>query len=323
MTAILVRKSLRDARTALIVIALLLVGFECLWSKITQRITGQLIPFLGTLQQPGKTLAPVNMQKVLDEVQKRVFEGPGQIIRTLIGGERLNLGRAMDVLSIGYVHPLLQALLCIWAIGRAAGAITGEIDRGTMELLLAQPVPRTTVIRAQLLVDWLTIPALCLSIWGGTLLGVWLVGRIEVPQEDLMKLPPLLRREVTGEQLELDPWACAPGMLSVAALLFAVSGYTLWLSARGRFRGRVLGVAVLLTLLQFLVNVVGQLWPVIEPLRVFTVFYYYQPQEMILRPDWYADGVVWLRLGVLLGVGAVGYLLALRVFCARDLPAPL
>ena len=62
---------------------------------------------------------------------------------------------------------------------------------------------------------------------------------------------------------------------------------------------------------------------VAAPLRPFTVFYYYQPQEMILRADWYADVRVWLRLGVLAAVGAVGYLLALRIFCRRDLPAPL
>lgn len=310
MTAILVRKFLRDVRTALIVVVLLLFAFECLWCKITERITGQVVPLLAG-------------QQSLAEAQKKIFEGPGQIIRTLIGGERISLGRAMDVLSIGYVHPLVQVLLCIWAIGHAAGAITGEIDRGTMELLLAQPVPRARVVAAHLLVDCLTIPLLCFTMWGGTLLGVELVGPIKIEPEELQKLPPLLRRELSPEQLRIDPVACAPGMLNVAALLFAVSGYTLWLSAAGRFRGRVLGIAVLVTLLQFLVNVVGQLWSVVEPLRPFTVFYYYQPQAVILSDAWYAESEVWLRLGVLLSVGAVGYLMALRVFCRRDLPAPL
>jgi hypothetical protein len=53
------------------------------------------------------------------------------------------------------------------------------------------------------------------------------------------------------------------------------------------------------------------------------VFYYYQPQEIILRPDWPLDPMVWLRLGVLVAVGALGYLLALLIFRRRDLPAPL
>jgi ABC-2 type transport system permease protein len=310
MTAILVRKFLRDVRTPLLVVALLLLGFECLWCKITQRITGQIVPLLAA-------------QQSLEEAQRRLFEGPGQILRSLIGGERISLARAIDVLSIGYVHPLVQVLLCVWAIGHAAGAITGEIDRGTMELLLAQPVARARVVRAHVLVDCLTIPLLCLCLWTGTLIGVPLVGPIEVAPQDVQKLPPVLRRELTPEQLRMDPLACAPAVLNVAALLFAVSGYTLLLSAAGRFRGRVLGTAILLTLLQFLVNVVGQLWSVVEPLRPLTVFYYYQPQAIILNPEWYADGEVWLRLGVLLAVAAGGYLMALRVFRRRDLPAPL
>jgi ABC-2 type transport system permease protein len=308
MTAILVRKFLRDVRIPLIVVALLLLAFEALWCKITQRIAGELVPII--------QLAPVRILDVL-------FEGPGQIIKTLIGGERINLGRAMDVLSIGYVHPLVQTLLCIWAIGRAAGAITGEIDRGTMELLLAQPVPRSRVVLAHLYVDLLVIPLLCASVWAGTLLGVSSVGQIKpsaLPPQLAGRLPA---QALTPEMLAVDPVACAPGLLPMAALLFAVSGYTLLVSALGRFRGRVLGIAVLVTLLQFLVNLLGQLWPAIAPLRPFTVFYYYQPQEMILVADWPADPLVWLRLGVLVAVGTVGYLLALWAFCRRDLPAPL
>jgi hypothetical protein len=33
----------------------------------------------------------------------------------------------MDMLSIGYVHPVMQFVFCISAVGRAAGAIAGEI----------------------------------------------------------------------------------------------------------------------------------------------------------------------------------------------------
>ncbi|MCI0455543.1 MAG: ABC transporter permease [Gemmataceae bacterium] len=315
MTATLVRKFLRDVRTPLIVVAVLLIGFQALWCKVTQRVTGDLVPFLMGLSK-GKELAP-------GKLEEQLFKGPGQIVRTLMGGERISLSRAMDMLSIGYVHPLVVTLLCIWAIGRASGAITGEIDRGTMELLLAQPVPRARLIRAHLCVDLIVIPILCLSLWSGTLLGAELVGPIQVDPEQLRTLPPFLRGQLREEQLRIEPLACGPALLGVAALLFAVSGLTLWLSAAGRFRGRVLGLAVLLALLQFLVNVIGQLWSAVAPLRPLTVFYYYQPQDMILRPDWYADPAVWGRLGVLLAVGVVGYLLALRSFCRRDLPAPL
>ena len=85
-------------------------------------------------------------------------------------------------------------------------------------------------------------------------------------------------------------------------------------------RWRVLGLAVFVTLVQFLVNVVGQMWDVLGPLRPWTIFYYYQPQEIILGRPW-PD--VLPSLAVLYGVGAVGYALALTVFTRRDLPAPL
>jgi ABC-2 type transport system permease protein len=306
MTRILVGKLLRDVRLALCIVALLLAAFQCLWAKITQRIVAELIP---QFQQ----LMP------LADLVRILFTGPGRLVQTLMGGESIQLDSALDMLSIGYVHPLVQTILCIWAIGRAAGAIAGEIDRGTMELLLAQPLARYRVVLAHLCIDLIAIPMLCLAMWGGTWLGTWLVGILEIG--------------VRSQRFEqhVDPWAFGPALWNVAALLFAVGGYTMWLSAAGRFRGRVMGSAVLVTLLQFLVNLIGQLWDVMAPLRPFTVFYYYQPQQIILRDNWRVLVTMpWQQAGyainmiaVLGAVGAAGYGLALWTFCRRDLPAPL
>lgn len=120
-----------------------------------------------------------------------------------------------------------------------------------------------------------------------------------------------------------------PAIWNVIALMFAVSGVTMAISAAGRFRGRVLGLAVLVFLVQFLVNLIGQLWDTVAMLRPLTVFYYYQPQKIILSHHWTADVLAGHGaspvpvnvLAVLFGVGAVGYSLALLMFCRRDLPA--
>jgi ABC-2 type transport system permease protein len=340
MKRALVLKLLRDVRTGLIVMALLLGGFQCLWAKVTSRISGDLVSF-------------VRPRIPLPVLEKVLFSGPGKLVRTFMGGEDIRIERAMDILTIGFVHPLVQTILCVWAIGRAAGAIAGELDRGTLELLLAQPVPRYRFILSQLGVDMITIPILCLTMWGGVWLGTWLVSPIEVaPPEPTEAMPPTLvpvgpftiplevlqkaegsQEGESSDRLNMEPAVFGPALLAVASLLFAVSGYTLWLSARGRFRGRVLGLAVVATLLQFLVNVVGQLWDAVSWLRPFTVFYYYQPQQIILQHRWLIDlGDVWNGgrplfavpgAVVLLVVGVVGYLGALVVFCRRDLPAPL
>jgi ABC-2 type transport system permease protein len=320
MTGTLVKKLLRDVRLPLIVVIVLLAAFQCLWVKITQRITVELVPFFRGLAA-AQGMAPERVEQIF-------FGGPGRIMRTLMGGENITLDRAMDMMTIGYVHPLMQTIFCIWAIGRASGAIAGEIDRGTMELLLAQPLRRSRLILAHFCVDLLVIPVLCLSLWSGTWLGNWMVGPILVQPEDLEKLPfPV---PLNPASLEVDPAAFGPGLWNVGALMFAISGYTMLASATGRFRSRVLGVTVFITLLMFLINLLGQLWDVVAVLRPLTVFYYYQPQQIILKNHWSVSLDVWNAsqyslnvLAVLFTVGLSGYALALWTFCKRDLPAPL
>jgi len=308
MTGTLVAKLLRDIRVPLLMVSLLLAGYECLWAKIIERISGELLPLLMTVVKVGVTPR---------DIEEAIFGGPGKILQSMLGGDNISMFRMRDALTIGYVHPVIQAILCIWAVGRAAGAIAGEIDRGTMELLLAQPVPRSRLILAHFCVDCIAIPILCLSLWGGNWLGRWLVG----VQDDgpLPGLPGPI----------ISPMIFLPALANVAALVFALSGFTLWLSARGRFRGRVLSLAVFLVLLQFLINVIGQLLDQIAWMRPLTIFYYYQPQQIILNGEWNVRWRVstWSQyvnvIAVLAAVGFSGYLLALRTFCRRDLPAPL
>jgi ABC-2 type transport system permease protein len=294
MVLVLVRKLLRDLRTGWVVVLLLLFGFQVLWARVAHRIAADV---LARLAEMGISA---------DLIRGVIFEGPGQVIQALMGGGGVAIDRAMDLVSISYVHPLTQTILCIWAIGRAANAIAGEIDRGTMELLLAQPLRRRQIVTAHLMVDAVTIPTLCLAVWLGTLTGAYATGFL-----------------TANGPLHVDPRAFVAPQLNIALLLFAVSGLTMAASAAGRSRNRVLGLAVLCALVQFLVNVIGQLWPPMEWMRPFTIFYYYQPQPMILQANWVSDAAVWLRLGVLAAVGTGGYAAALTIFCRRDVPAPL
>lgn len=353
MTRVLVFKLLRDLRVTLIIVAVLLCAFQCLWAKIVERIVGDFQPVFDLMANTSG----ISLDRVREEV---LFQGPGKAVRTLIGGENVDLDKAQDLMSIGYVHPLMVVIFCIWGVGRAAGALAGELDRGTMELLLAQPIARSRLLLAHLIVDAITIPILCLSLWAGNWIGVALVGpQIKVNPIDVQKLEakngdstnltylfelrslqigplsagpfrvtlqgPKLNAMPAGaippaasERLHVDARPFGPALAVVGGLIFAICGYTMWLSSLGRFRWRVLGVAVLVTLVMFLVNLLGQMWDVIAPLRPFTVFYYYQPQQIIQ-----GQGGSLVFLLVLYGVGIAGYVLALWTLNRRDLPAPL
>lgn len=295
MTFVLVRKLLRDVRLGLIVTMTLLFLFQLLWAHVTHRIVAELLAEFAKLGVDPTVLRNI------------VFQGPGKTVQTLIGGESVGIDRAFDMMSVALVHPMTQLILCIWAVGRAAGAIAGELDRGTMELLLAQPIRRTQVILAHLIVEAIAIPLLCLSMW----LGIW-VGTSWAGFQD-----------ATQPALRVDPYRFLIALPSVAGLLFAVGGATMWASAAGRSRMRVLGIAVLVVLVQFLINVIAQMWTPMQSWRPWTLFRWYQPQANVLHEAGWSSGAAWLGWGVLFGVGLFGWTAAAIRFARRDLPAPL
>jgi ABC-2 type transport system permease protein len=323
MTLMLVRKILRDIRVPLLVMTLVLFAFELFWVKIVQRVTTEFAPLFQGIAKA--------FYVPTDTFQNLFFRGPGKLFQSIMGGEGTRFYDPQDMLAVGYLHPFVQTMICLWAVGRAAGAIAGEIDRGTMELLMAQPIPRWRIVLSHLWIDLIVLPILCLGLFFGSLVGTWAYGPFTVDPQTVNDVGFPIRIEATT--FEIDAWALGPGMVNVFALLFAISGYTMWLSARGRFRNWVIAQAIFITLVQFVINVLGQLWDGISFLRPFTVFYYYQPQEITLRGTWFIElGTVWnggeklLALpcvGVLFVVGAIGYLMAFRTFNRRDLPAPL
>src|SRR4051812_40902260 len=111
----MVRKLRRHNRWPLPILMLVLAALPGLFWKITQRTVVELSPFFSTIAARAGVL-----QKDIENV---IFGGPGRIAQTLVGGETIHFERAMDVLSIGYVHPLMQVIFGVWAIGRAASAV--------------------------------------------------------------------------------------------------------------------------------------------------------------------------------------------------------
>jgi ABC-2 type transport system permease protein len=331
MTLILVRKLLRDVRAALIVVCLLLFAFAAFWVKITQRVTTEIVPMSRLLSRPFGDV------KALESVFVR---GPSKVSQAALGWGEMSFDRPTDFLAIGLLHPVVLVLCLVWGVGRSAGAVAGELDRGTMELLMSQPVPRNRLILAHFLVDCIVLPIICLSFFAGTQFGIWAVGDF-VPDytmlNDLKKQSPFAKALIEANAqdntpLEVHGRSELLGLVNTLALMFAISGMTIAFSALGRSRWKVVGYSVLVVVVMFVANTVGQLWEPAGFVRPFTFFFYYQPQRAMIDGAWLVDpGKAWNlgnpvqvpAVGVLLGVGAIGYAFALRTFARRDLPAPL
>lgn len=339
MTYILVRKLLRDVRTPLVVVCLILFLFAAFWVVITQRVTTEVAPMFKIVSQ-----ATTGDGKAFE---KALLRGPTKVSQAALGWGELNFDRPNDFLSIGLLHPAVLVLSLVWGVGRAAGAVAGELDRGTMELLLSQPIPRHRLITAHLLVDCVALPVLCVAFFAGTQFGLATVPPFEpnfTALDDLIKsaaeekpgatafLAAMVAKAKTeAKPLEVDGTRELIGLVNTLALMFAFSGTTMALSALGRSRWRVIALAVLVAFVMFVANTIGQLWEPAAWARPLTFFFYYQPQKAMLDGQWGADvGTAWggspLFVNcavVLFAVGAIGYAVALRAFVRRDLPAPL
>jgi ABC-2 type transport system permease protein len=246
MTFVLVRKLLRDVRVPWLVMFLLLAGFSGLWVKIAQRVTAEIAPFfngIAAVQQFNREL--------FDEV---LFRGPGKVSQAVMGGAGVRFDRPTDFLAVELLHPVIITLACAWAVGRSAGAIAGELDRGTMELLLSQPIPRNRLIVAHLVADAILIPAVCLSVFVGTRIGLWAVGPFVVDYSVLDKIPGAGRLPRGPAELLVDASGQPAALVNLAALMFAVSGLSLAISACQRSRTKALGLAVLLVVGMFVAN---------------------------------------------------------------------
>jgi ABC-2 type transport system permease protein len=326
MTLLLFRKLFRDALPSLAIVCVLVVAFSALWVKIVQRVTTEIAPFFNGLA----VMSSVN-PKMMDEV---IYKGPGKVAQSVMGGADIRFERPADFLAVELLHPVVLTITGVWVLGRAAGAVAGEVDKGTMELLLSQPVPRGRLILAHLLVDVAAIPCVCLSVVVGTHIGLWLVGPFTVDYSILEKLTadaPLKFRPPPGPAvLEVNADRQIFGSVNHAALLFAFSGLAMLVSSCGRNRWRSTGYAVVIYVAMFVLNLVGQIWDAIGAARPLSLFFYYQPQKIWLKGEWsvsfaeaWASGPAVPVVPVLLAVGTAGYAVAYRVFSVRDLPAPL
>lgn len=343
----------RDLRWPLLATGLLAFVFGFIWAMIAKRMLGQIAPFFEALGQMGG-LSNKDMEAI-------IFEGPGQLLRTLLGGEKIDLNQAMDFLSVCLVHPTMITILPLWAISRSTQAIAGEIDRGTMELLLAQPISRFGVWLGHLIAEGVAMLILAALAVSGLTIGAWIISPLEVKplNPKLLSHKPAILAEIgpirirledpfrdrlgqanpsdqnsppkMSDRLSIRPASFLLALPQLFGFMASISGLGIVLSVLIRRRFIALGVGVLILLTMFLINLLGQLWEPLEPFRPLCVYYYYLPQEAPLGRipmadfrEWFGPGAVRVPSFLIqMLVAAAGWGTALWILRKRDIPAPL
>jgi ABC-2 type transport system permease protein len=203
-------------------------------------------------------------------------------------------------LAMAYVDPVTVFTAVAWGIARGSDCISGELGRGTMELLLAQPVRRSAVVVVQGIVTTLGSVVIAAASWLGMWVGV----------------------HFTGLEDGVDIWRFVPAALNLFGFMFFLAGFSTLVSACGRDRRRTVGVVAGFYLLQVLMKVVGRAATGWEALLYGTFITAFEPQSLAIHP-----ATAWVDVaradGLLIVLGLICYAAATLVFCRRDLPAPL
>ena len=251
-------------------------------------------------------------------------------------------------IALAYDEPIVVFTVSIFAIARGSDTVSGELNRGTLELLLAQPVSRLQVLTSQALVTIGCLALLSLATWAGTFAGVHTATVKESPPPPQLKLPFLPGISIpmqSGDKIEspmrekVDPRVFFPGVVNLFCLGCAVAGVATLVSACDRYRWRTIGIVAGLYVITMILKIVGLAFESLSWLKQLSLFTAYEPQKFIaLAVKSPAETWTWLRcapdgtlldlggLGynaILLGVALASYALAAIIFHRRDLPAPL
>jgi ABC-2 type transport system permease protein len=219
------------------------------------------------------------------------------ILRTA-GGPNMDFSAAaIEALVFYWFFLCIPILITVaWAIARGAASVAGEIERGTMDLVLSRPVARTTFLGAQVLVALAGFLAMGLAIVVGHAVGVRL-HPLEAPPPWLSVLRPILNLDLLG---------------------VSVLGYTVMLSAVDSVRWRPTLISSGLTLVQFGALAVANQpdWDSWRWLNHVTIFSAFQPIEAAVVGE-----ALFFNGALLGGIGLAGVVLGWIAFQYRDLPA--
>jgi ABC-2 type transport system permease protein len=272
MNAALWRKAVRDAWPQLLISCLLLFLF------------GWLFVWLMSLFTSGFWTSLVDYL-------------PG-FVQSLMGIPLADLARPVGRISILYTHIVTLLVCIVWAVGRGSDPIAGEIDRGTMDLVLTMPVRRVAVVVSQGVVATLGAAILVGSLWLGNLVGLGTV-TFEEPV-------------AAGRFLS--------GAVNLLAMTMCLTGLTAALSAGQRDRWRTIWLAGGFFAVASIVKMVARLWADGAWLKYLSFLTAYEPQQLILMPGEAARSLAWRYDSLLLALGLAGYALAAVIFARRDIP---
>jgi ABC-2 type transport system permease protein len=245
-------------------------------------------------------------------------------------------------------EPMLVLMVVGWAMVRGSDVVSGELNRGSMELLLAQPVSRTKVYLTHAFCTLFGLLLLVLLVWLSMSIGIWTTSVTETTYPTLSvpmmgSAVPLRLFKPNVETIWMgsvvNPLLFLPGIIKLFCLAAFFGGLAAALSALDRYRWRTLGLLAGFYFLNGGIKLLGMASQKLSWLVYCNIFGFFSPARSIesVSHNW-ADIWLWFERSeqgkivgtgmvfdcvMLLGLTVLLYYAGLRTFERRDLPAPV
>lgn len=182
---------------------------------------------------------------------------------------------------------ILPILIPFYGIIALSNVVAGAEERGRLDVLLGNPIPRWNLIVGSMLVTAL-----------GLLVLVVVIGTVLTSMAAMLDLE-LRAREAYRAAFALWPLGTAFGGLALA------------LSAMVRQRSVAMGVSAAILFMMFLTNIIARLAPDLSGIRFASAHFYYGTAII--------DGLWWSGVATLLGASLALTALATVMFNRRDI----
>jgi beta-exotoxin I transport system permease protein len=264
----LLRKTLRETWKQTLLFGLALLIVETLLTAVLPTLQKELNEFLTTLPFI------------------RTF------LQALLGSDLGGNISAQMLQAIVWVHPVVLTIVWAQEIVFCTRVPAGEIDRGTIDVLLSWPASRRKILLCEAAV-WLASGVLLVTMgFAGHCLAA-LSARAEAqPQTPRVFLV----------------------LVNLYCVYIAVGGLAYFVSAISDHRGRAMAVVFAVVLASFLLSFVAQFWPPADRLAPLGILSYYKPAQILAT-----GSGPWGSMAILVATGAILGLAACETFARRNI----
>lgn len=238
--------------------------------------------------EPGSAVPPRRLTPISPSRQRMLEQMPPGL-REFFASASLDLGSPEGFLNMELFTFVAPLLILAYTVVVCGGATAGEEERGTMDLLLANPIPRWRIVVEKAVAFVIGTSVIGLGMWIGAAIGAVAVG------------------------VDLDMWLVGQALVSACLLGIALGGLALALGAFTGRRWMAAGTSLMVVIAGFFLNGLGALVDWLEPWRPLSPFYHY------IANDPLANGLDAGHALVLIAWAVIGAALAILLFERRDL----